>query len=170
MNPTESLIIHLTQHQQALFRYIYSLVPHEADARDILQETSVALFRKWEQYDPERPFLAWAYRFAYLQVQKHREKAGRSPLLFSEDVVELLSYERQGHEPELDARLQHLDGCLQQLSPAQRELVTKRYANRDSAESMMQAFSLSRRTLFRQLEQLRTQLHACVTAKQLQES
>jgi RNA polymerase sigma-70 factor, ECF subfamily len=84
----EAFVLLLTQHQEVLFRYIFSLVPVEADARDILQETSLALYRKADQFDPARPFLPWAYRFAYLQVQKHREKAARSPLLFSEDVIE----------------------------------------------------------------------------------
>jgi RNA polymerase sigma-70 factor (ECF subfamily) len=159
---TENLILLLTQHQEALFRYIFSLVPGEADARDILQETSVALFRKFDQYDPARPFLPWAYRFAYLQVQKHREKAARSPLLFSEDVMDLLANERAHIEPQLDERLRLLDGCLGKLTPQDKELVTSRYALRQSAEEMMQRFALSRRTLFRNLEMLRQRLHECV--------
>ena len=160
---TENLILLLTQHQAALFRYIFSLVPCEADARDILQETSVALFRKFEQYDATRPFLPWAYRFAYLQVQKHREKSARSPLLFSEDVMDLLANERTHIEPQLDERLRLLDGCLGKLTPQDKELVTRRYALRESAEDMMQRFDMSRRTLFRNLELLRQRLHECVS-------
>lgn len=159
----ENLILLLTRHQDALFRYIFSLVPCEADARDILQETSLALFRKFEQYDPTRPFLPWAYRFAYLQVQKHREKSARSPLLFAEDVLELLAGERERIEPQLDERLRLLDGCLDQLGPREREWVTARYARRESAESMMRRFDLTRRTLFRNLELLRQRLHECVS-------
>lgn len=164
---TENLIVLLTQHQEQLFRYIFSLVPSEADARDILQETSVALFRKFDQYDATRPFLPWAYRFAYLQVQKHREKSARSPLLFSEDVIDLITNERAHIEPQLDERLRLLDGCLQKMTPQDKELVTSRYALRQSAEEMMSRFSLSRRTLFRNLELLRQRLHECVT-RQLQ--
>ena len=160
---TENLILLLTQHQEALFRYIFSLVPCEADARDILQETSVALFRKFDQYDATRPFLPWAYRFAYLQVQKHREKSARSPLLFSDDVMDLLANERTHIEPQLDERLRLLDGCLGKLTPQDKELVTSRYALRQSAEDMMQRFDMSRRTLFRNLEMLRQRLHECVT-------
>ncbi|HRH98197.1 MAG TPA: sigma-70 family RNA polymerase sigma factor [Prosthecobacter sp.] len=160
---TENLILLLTQHQAALFRYIFSLVPCEADARDILQETSVALFRKFDQYDATRPFLPWAYRFAYLQVQKHREKSARSPLLFSEDVMDLLANERTHIEPQLDERLRLLDGCLGKLTPQDKELVTRRYALRESAEDMMQRFDMSRRTLFRNLELLRQRLHECVS-------
>jgi RNA polymerase sigma-70 factor (ECF subfamily) len=164
---TESLILLLTQHQDQLFRYIFSLVPCEADARDILQETSVALFRKFDQYDATRPFLPWAYRFAYLQVQKHREKSARSPLLFSEDVMDLIVNERAHIEPHLDERLRVLDGCLGKLTPQDKELVTSRYALRQGAEEMMQRFDLSRRTLFRNLELLRQRLHDCVS-RQLQ--
>lgn len=163
----EAFILLLTQHQEVLFRYIFSLVPVEADARDILQETSLALYRKADQFDPNRPFLPWAYRFAYLQVQKHREKAARSPLLFSEDVMDLLANDRAHLEPALDERLHHLDRCLTQLSPQQKDLVTARYGLRQSAEELMQRFAMSRRTLFRNLELLRQQLHDCVT-RQLQ--
>jgi RNA polymerase sigma-70 factor (ECF subfamily) len=159
----ENLVLLLTRHQDALFRYIFSLVPAEADARDILQETSLALFRKFDQYDPSRPFLHWAYRFAYLQVQKHREKQARSPLLFAEDVLELIASERERIEPQLDERLRLLDACLNRLGARERELVTARYARRESAETMMQRFALTRRTLFRNLELLRQWLHDCVS-------
>lgn len=164
---TENLVLLLTQHQELLFRYIFSLVACEADARDILQETSLALYRKFEAYDASRPFLPWAYRFAYLQVQKHREKSAKSPLLFSEDVMDLLAHDRERIEPELDQRLQLLDGCLAKLTPQDKELVTSRYAMRQGAEEMMQRFAMSRRTLFRNLELLRQRLHDCVT-RQLQ--
>jgi RNA polymerase sigma-70 factor (ECF subfamily) len=168
-NPTESLLLLLTQHQQPLFRYIFSLVPCEADARDILQETSLALYRKFEQYDATRPFLPWAYRFAYLQVQKHREKSVRAPLLFSEDVMDLLASERAHIEPQLDERLRLLDDCLKKLTTQDLELVTSRYAMRQSAEEMMSRFALTRRTLFRNLELLRQRLHECVTHQLLSE-
>ena len=164
---TEQFVLLLAQHQEPVFRYIFSLVACEADARDILQETSLALYRKFDAYDASRPFLPWAYRFAYLQVQKHREKATRSPLLFSEDVMDLLAHDRERMEPELDQRLQLLNRCLAKLTPQDKELVTSRYAMRQGAEEMMQRFAMSRRTLFRNLELLRLRLHECVT-RQLQ--
>ena len=62
-----------------MFRFILSMHPNEEDARDILQETSVALCRKIEEYDPDQPFLPWAFGFAYLEVLKQaRVKPSRS--------------------------------------------------------------------------------------------
>ena len=159
----ENLVLLLSQHQESLFRYIYCLVPVEADARDIQQETSLALYRKWEQFDTSRPFLAWAFRFAYLQVLKHREKSARSPLTFDPDVLDLLAGEHERVADHLDRRLRLLDGCLQKLPASDKDLVTSRYARRESAEMLMDRLHLSRRTLFRRLELLRQRLHDCVT-------
>ena len=159
----ENLVLLLSQHQESLFRYIYCLVPVEADARDIQQETSLALYRKWEQFDTSRPFLAWAFRFAYLQVLKHREKSARSPLTFDPDVLDLLAGEHERVADQLDRRLRLLDGCLQKLPASEKDLVTSRYARRESAEILMDRLHLSRRTLFRRLELLRQRLHDCVT-------
>jgi RNA polymerase sigma-70 factor (ECF subfamily) len=162
---TEEIVLLLTQHQESLFRYIFNLVTCEADARDILQETSLALYRKFDQYDSTRPFLPWAYRFAYLQVQKYREKSSRAPLMFSEDIIDMLALDMERMAPELDQRIQFLEGCLGKLNPQDKELVTNRYAMRQSAEEMMQRLSVSRRTLFRNLELLRRRLHDCVSQK-----
>jgi len=160
---TEQLVSMLTQHQQALFRYIFSLLPNEADARDVLQETSLALSRKFEQYDVARPFLAWAFRFAYLQVLKHREKQQRSPLTFADDVLELLAEERAQLEPHLDERLGALESCLAKLPAEDRQMMTFRYQTRHSTEELMERLAMSRRTLFRNLERVRRRLAECVT-------
>src|SRR3954471_17733094 len=92
---TELLVRLLSRHQDDLFRYIFALLPHEEDARDVLQETSVALFRKFAEYDPARPFLAWAYRFAYLEILKQRERNHRQLRHLSRDLIERLATERE---------------------------------------------------------------------------
>src|SRR5256885_14456417 len=97
----ELLVRLLIRHQEELFRYIYSLLPHQEDARDALQETSVALYRKFANYDPAKPFLAWAYGFAYLEVLKQRERSCRSGRHMREDLVALLARERQEQAPDL---------------------------------------------------------------------
>ena len=163
---TELLITLLTEHQPALFRYIFSLLANEADARDVLQETSLAISRKFANYDSERPFLPWAYRFAYLEVLKQREKTKRSPLCFSEDIVELLADERQKVEPHLDARLVALESCLEKLPQDDRRMMTYRYDSGHDTEEIMERMEMTRRTLFRNLERVRASLADCIT-KQL---
>jgi RNA polymerase sigma-70 factor (ECF subfamily) len=162
---TELLVRLLSRHQDELFRYIYTLLPHEEDARDVLQETSVALCRKFAEYDPSRPFLAWAYRFAYLEVLKHRERTQRSNQLLSREMIERLAREREEHEPILQARLQALEHCLEGLPDADQELIRQRYQGKSSVEDLVQQLGTSRRTLFRNLDRIRRLLFECITRR-----
>jgi RNA polymerase sigma-70 factor (ECF subfamily) len=162
---TELLVRLLSRHQEDLFRYIFALLPHEEDARDALQETSVALYRKFAEYDPNKPFLAWAYGFAFLEILKQRQRSQRSTRLLGQHVIERLASERQQHESVLQARLQALDQCLQELPPADQELLRKRYQEKLKTEVLLQEFGPSRRTLFRRLERIRRLLFDCINRR-----
>jgi RNA polymerase sigma-70 factor (ECF subfamily) len=162
---TELLVRLLMRHQEDLFRYIYSLLPHQEDARDALQETSVALYRKFADYNPEKPFLAWAYGFAYLEVLKQRERNQRGTRHMREDLVEMLARERQEHEPVLHARLQALETCLTELPASDRELIRQRYTVGRPIEELVEHSGASRRTLFRNLDRIRRTLFECITRR-----
>jgi RNA polymerase sigma-70 factor (ECF subfamily) len=159
---TELLVRLLSRHQEELFRYIFALIPHEEDARDVLQETSVALCRKFADYDPAKPFLAWAYRFAYLEVLKQRERNRRGARLMSRELIERLAREREASEPVLHLRLQALEHCLGELPPADQELIRRRYQAGAPTAEMVQQSGASRRTFFRTLDRLRRRLLDCI--------
>jgi RNA polymerase sigma-70 factor (ECF subfamily) len=158
----ELLVRLLSRHQEELFRYIFALLPHEEDARDVLQETSVALLRKFAEYDPAKPFLPWTYRFAYLEVLKLRERRHRAARLLRPELVERLAREREQQEPVLAERLRALDHCLQRLPPADQQLIRQRYHAKAGIEQMAQELGTSRRTLFRELGRIRQALLECI--------
>lgn len=158
----EQIVRLLVRHQDDLFRYIFSLMPHEEDARDALQETCVALYRKYSSYDPGKPFLAWAYGFAYLEVLKQRERSGRANQYFKQELLEVLARERQHQDAELHARLSALEACLEALPQADRELIRLRYSLSASMDELIERMSSSRRTLFRQLDRIRRTLFVCI--------
>jgi RNA polymerase sigma-70 factor (ECF subfamily) len=162
---TELLVRLLSKHQEDLFRYIFALLPHEEDARDVLQETCLALCRKFAEYDADKPFLAWAYRFAYLEILKQRERNQRGSRLLSQELLERLARQREEHEPVLQVRLQALEHCLERLPAADRELIRQRYKPGVRTAALMQEFGTSRRTLFRQLERIRRWLHDCLNRR-----
>ena len=153
------------RHQSELLGTLYYLVGNLEDARDALQETSVALYRKFADYDPAKPFLAWAYGFAYLEVLKQRERISRCGRHLREDLVELLARERQSAEPELHARLQALEGCLQDLPPRDRDIINQRYTVGCPIDELVQRLGTSRRTLFRNLDRIRRTLFDCINRR-----
>jgi RNA polymerase sigma-70 factor (ECF subfamily) len=158
----ELLVRLLTRHQEEIFRFILSLHPHEEDARDVLQETSVALCRKIVDYDPAQPFLPWAFGFAYLEFLKQRERNQRGARLLSRELADRLVREREDRRLLLQTRLQALEDCLQKLPAAERNLIQKRYQGATNIEELVEQCGTSRRTLFRNLQHIRRLLHDCI--------
>lgn len=162
---TEQIVRLLSVHQEQLYRYVFALLPNEQDARDVVQETCVALCRKFDEYDRSRPFLPWAYRFAWLEVLKHRQERRRNGIVLSDEVVEILARERDEQNATLDARLRALEVCLQKLPPADYQLIQGRYQSALNTDCLAERLEMSRRSLFRNLERIRRVLFECITRR-----
>jgi RNA polymerase sigma-70 factor, ECF subfamily len=145
----------LTRHHDELFRFISAMHPHDHDAWDILQESSVALFNKNEEYDPTQPFLPWAFGFAYREVLKFREKNGRTRRLLNKDLLQRLALERAERKSLLDERIEALDECMKELPDADRALIRQRYLSKASIEDLVARLGTSRRSLYRNLDRVR---------------
>ena len=61
-------------HQRGVHAYISALVPSATDADDLMQETSLALWEKFDEFDPQRDFHRWACGVAYISVLRHRRR------------------------------------------------------------------------------------------------
>src|SRR4051812_24461539 len=55
----------MTRHQRQVFSYIYALVPNRYDAEDLLQETSLVICEKFDEFEEGTDFVAWACQIAY---------------------------------------------------------------------------------------------------------
>ena len=56
----KQLVALLTQHQRRIFSYIYTLVPDRTDAEDLLQEASLIICEKFDDFEVGTDFVAWA--------------------------------------------------------------------------------------------------------------
>ena len=152
----------LTANYLRLYRYVFAFVPDPAEARDIVQDTCVALCRKIGDYDRAQPFMPWAYRFAYLEVLKYRHRKSRESLLLGQDVVELLAGERSTQDDDLETRLRALDACLDTLCEADRAMIRQRYHGDEALGEVAARLRMSRRALFYNLKRIRHLLFVCV--------
>src|SRR5512133_1981306 len=109
--------------EQEIFRYVSALVPNVIDAEDIVQQTALSLWEKFDAYDPSQPFTPWACRFALNKAHQWIERRQRWQALLEHGLAEELAHRRQELQPEFELRLKHLERCLRQLPPGQRALV-----------------------------------------------
>jgi len=155
----------MTRHQRQIFSYIYALVPNRSDSEDLLQETSLVICEKFNEFEEGTDFVAWACQIAYWRVRYSRQKYARSKVVFDQEIVDVLAQTACSMVDELDDRHEALARCLQKLHPRDRELLLARYEPGGGVE---EAARRSRRTLkaaYKALTRLRKLLLDCVSTR-----
>tara|TARA_B100001964_G_C14228990_1_gene599087 strand:- start:538 stop:1062 length:525 start_codon:yes stop_codon:yes gene_type:complete len=155
----------LTQSQRRLYAFILTLIPNRAEAEDILQETNLVLCEKAEEYDPDRHFLAWAFKIARFQTMAHLKTKSRSPLVFQEDLMDKLSDDAESMEGfgSLQRALAH---CMEKLTKRNRELIRIRYEKGLTLDETAKKLGKPRGTVSMALYRIRTALWRCVERTQ----
>ena len=148
--------------EQEIFRYVAALVPNATDAEDIVQQTALALWEKFDAYDPALPFTPWACRFALNKAHQWIERWQRWQALLEHGLAEELAHRRQELQPEFDLRLRHLKDCLGKLPQGQRSLVEGYYYERTGIETLAEQSGRSPAATYKMLQRIRHTLRLCV--------
>jgi len=112
--------------EPVMIRSILVIVPHQDDAREIMQETAVALWRQFDSYDPARPFINWAMGFSRIHTRRFLARQQKRASLTSE-AAKVLEQEMERHPESTNTISQHLAHCLQKLPDQQQRLIQGYY-------------------------------------------
>ncbi len=166
---SDEAFLHLfTQNHKRIQAYIFALLHGREGADDVFQSTTLALWRKFDQFDPEGDFLSWACGFAYLEVRNHFRKASRDRLRFSDTLLETLADERLQREQHSRRRASALEQCIKKLPERDRELVDQAYSGRQTIKELAAQLGRAVQTLYNRLNFIRQTLFDCV-GKELRE-
>ena len=158
------------QAERDLLRYVMALVPNVSDARDVVQETAVALWNAVDKYDPRRPFTPWACRFALNEARHFLRSESRRRRFLEEDVLDLLETRRVELAPAFNQRRQYLPECLGRLPDDQHSLIRGYYFDEEPMESLAARLGRGSDALYKSLQRIRQALHICLERKLLSES
>lgn len=148
--------------ERELLRYIVALVPNLSDAQEIVQQTAVVLWEKFDEYDRSRPFAPWACRFALNVTRQWMDRRQRWKALLDGGLAEELALRREQLRPEFDARSMHLKNCLQKLPDSQRALVEGYYFQQSTVESLAEQTQRTVDAVYKALQRIRRLLRECV--------
>jgi RNA polymerase sigma-70 factor (ECF subfamily) len=134
--PPAGFLLQLTNHQSALYAAVVSMLGGADGAQDVLQETNAALLEKAAEFDPSRPFVAWAIGFARTQVLSWRKRQTRDRLVLDDALFEVVAEKLTTASPVANRRLEALEGCLGKLPQPSRELISDRYMSGESVQAI----------------------------------
>jgi RNA polymerase sigma-70 factor (ECF subfamily) len=149
--------------EKEIFRYVAALIPNVADAQDVVQQTALALWRKFDLYDSAQPFTPWACRFALLEAQEFLRKQQRWRAFVEGGLAEELARRRQELDPEFGRRFHHLEECVRKLPGYQRDLIEGYYYRRAAVDELAAVVGRSVEAVYKSLQRIRRTLLECVT-------
>ena len=152
----------LTKYQRRLYAFIMSLIPDPNQANDILQETNLALCKSAAKYDPDRNFLAWAFKVARFQVMAFIKKQKRSRIIFDDDLLHQLADDAEEESAHFDDMRKALNNCLLKLPARHRAIVEARYEDGGTIGKVAKAFRRSSGAITQSLFRIRSALWNCV--------
>ena len=151
----------LLEAEPVMLRSVLMMVPNRTDARDILQETAVALWRQFDSYDSQRPFVNWAMGFARIETRRFLARAQRRAQL-SEKAMTVLEREMAGESGFVVEVERHLATCMQKLGEKQHALIQGYYHENRSVEWLAEQGGRSVEAVYKAIQRTRIDLQACI--------
>lgn len=159
---SEQFVRDLTENQNRIYGYVYSLLGDHSRASDVVQEVNLVLWRKIEKYQTGRPFLPWAFAIARFQVLAHLRDHKRDRLLLDAELAETLSGDFEQASSQVDSIRVALRVCLQELTPTNRKLIEHRYFNSMPVADVAKMAGRTSGAIKVALLRIRQQLSDCV--------
>ena len=155
--------------QRRIHNYIATFVYDPTAVDEVLQETSIVLWRKFSAFREGGNFYHWACGIARLEVLKYLRTHQRTALPLDEHVMELISAERQVMDKGLDDRREALEHCLGTLREVDRVLVHRCYAGIGSFKAVAVELGRPVNAVYKSLGRIRAVLFECIERRLITE-
>lgn len=158
----EEFVRLLTRHDRVIRAFLRSLLPNFADVDEVMQEVSVATWRKFSSLDDSSNFCKWACGIARIQVLRYRRTKARDRIVLGEEIEQLIADEGVEELVERQEQLTALEGCVEQLPEERKRLVLEAYSGKRSMKTIADAAGKSPESIYQVLSRLRRQLLKCI--------
>jgi RNA polymerase sigma-70 factor, ECF subfamily len=160
---TEEFVALLARSEFEIHTYILTLLPNRADADDVLQRTSVILWRKFSSWQRGTDFAAWACQTARFEVKNFLRSRARDRLYFDDELIDSLGDVRNEMAEDFSGRRDALHSCLEKLGSRDRQIIEGCYTEKNTTAKEVAA-QLGRpvNTVYKALIRIRRALFECV--------
>ncbi|TWT47849.1 sigma-70 family RNA polymerase sigma factor [Botrimarina hoheduenensis] len=164
----EQFLALLSEHEAQLMGFLCAVAPNYQDAEDLLQQTVLTMWQKFDQYEIGTSFVAWGRQIARYKAMNLLQSRRLTPL--DADVIDLLIVSLDEQEPEQRvARRRALSGCLSKLPADDRRLVEVAYAGEQSIKEIAATIDRSAGGVYNSLARIRAALLKCIQSTLAQE-
>ncbi|MEN8126417.1 MAG: sigma-70 family RNA polymerase sigma factor [Planctomycetota bacterium] len=158
---TELFISLISANHHRIYAFIISLLPNNADADDMMQETSRVLWEKFDQFTPGTDFVAWAVTVAKYQILNFLKKK-KTTVSLSRETIDLISKDSKKVLNQSAKRFTALRECVAKLDDKGLMFLRMRYRNGFSARIIAQRVGASIKVVYRNESRIHAFLMRCI--------
>lgn len=158
---SEDLFLEVFERYKADLRaYGRSLLPDWQAVDEVLQESSIVMWAKFDQLSSMDGFLPWAKTILRFEALRLRRKYARDRHFFSDQLFELLYKEEaeDQFEPEQNA----MEKCLHGISDANQKLLLAPYSKNQAVTEIASKSGRTVNSLYKLMGRLRLKLRKCI--------
>lgn len=150
--------------QKRIFAYILSLVPKRVDAEDMLQQTSMEMWRMFDKFEPGTDFTAWGIAISRFRIMKFRkeQQRDRKVTFLNDEAFEIILDKAAHLEKGTHYQLPALEGCIKRLNDRDRRLLVQRYDKGLTFQSIADKLGCSVTLVYRNMTLIHTNLLRCI--------
>lgn len=163
--PSEEFVQLFSRTQRRIYLHILGQVGNPNDADEILQETNVVIWSKFDRFELGTNFIAWTFQIANFEVLKFRDRRRSNRLVFSDDIVEAIAEDSEESQDDLDLRRAALGECLGKLRPKDRELIQTRYAPGNKGKDVASLLGRPSNSVYQSIGRIRKTLFECINRR-----
>jgi RNA polymerase sigma-70 factor (ECF subfamily) len=141
--------------------YIRVMVPNHSVADDILQETTLLMWEKFENFQDGTNFSAWAISIARNKILQHYRKEKRQHLMFDDTALQNLADQSSVFDYG-DSRIDALKKCTNKLPLEDQKLLELRYLDNINIKQIAKKINRSTSLLYRKMAKIHRFLLICI--------
>jgi len=150
--------------EDRIFGFILTFLPNFARAEDILQETMIIMWRKFDEFEPGTNFAAWGIKIARYNLYKFHESQQAGVIRFDSDAIEAISKQVADSDTcKTNSYIDALLHCFEKLGTQSRQLLLLKYEQNFKVHEISQKIGRSIRDTYRMLSRIQHSLHECTS-------
>jgi len=149
-------------HQRQIHAYILGLVPNRDSAQDLMQETLLVMWYKFDEFELGSNFLAWGIQVARYKILQAHWHTSKDLFKFSPEALAAIERKSMVFSSQIDDHTRALRSCVKKLEPLDYKLVQMRYENEISVKDIATALNRSVQAVYKSFTRINQLLMRCI--------
>ncbi|WP_197442892.1 sigma-70 family RNA polymerase sigma factor [Lignipirellula cremea] len=150
------------RHEPAIHSFVLTLLTDRTSAEDVMQQASLTMWRRFDQYRTGSSFRNWAFQVAKFTAMNHLTKVRRDRHVFSQQLLDLLAEQAIQRSEQLEAQRSALAFCLEKLKEEDRRLLAGCYGESSTIKAFAETLGQSANAVYKRLNRIRDALLGCI--------